>query len=365
MNFNYQFNNHSRANFLCRLGLLLFSANLGASPSNLRGTLQLSFDTPQAEFVANSTDFVHKGQLRNISNTTIQAPISVALTELTPKDTSLSIQPVDGINADGHPYTVLLDKGELKPNQTLPVAIHFAFKHTISRLAVASIEKLASKAFAGIHPQDTPVAFSYNHELLRIPAGNHQPTAKADVRWSNQRVVLDASQSSDMDDSQLLSYQWSLMEKPIGSQVTIPSASAKQTLFTPDIAGIYSIRLVVDDGFEYSLPDTTTLSITLDGNGVENHLPVIFSTPNTAATGTRLYTYKVTASDSDGDNLNYSLAESPSDMKIDANTGVISWVAPQPHHDGMQYRVVVNVKDGKGGLTSQSFDIAVNLCTCL
>jgi len=364
MNHPSQFITDSRASILCRLGLLLFSANLGATSSSLKGNLQLTFDTPQAAFVADSTDFIHQGQLRNSSNTTIQAPISLVLTGLTPNDTTLGLQPVDGINADGNPYAVLLDSGEFKPDQAMPVAIRFTFQNPLSRLGAASLERLATTAFPNTYPRDTPAAFTYHYDLRRLPAGNHTPTAKAMITWANARITLDASQSSDTD-QQRLSYQWTLIEKPSGSRAEIPSPTARQTQFAPDVAGTYGVKLIVDDGFETSLPDTATVTITREGNGVENHLPVIFSAPNTGATGTRLYTYPVKASDSDGDKLIYALADAPSDMTIDPNSGVISWQAPQPHHDGMQYRVVVSVKDDKGGEASQSFEISVKLCTCL
>ncbi len=55
------------------------------------------------------------------------------------------------------------------------------------------------------------------------------------------------------------------------------------------------------------------------------------------------------------DNLTYSLTESPQEMTIDSETGLIEWV---PEEEG-EYDVTVIVEDGNGGSDSQPYTIIV------
>lgn len=89
-----------------------------------------------------------------------------------------------------------------------------------------------------------------------------------------------------------------------------------------------------------------------------NHPPVITSEPVTGATADELYAYDVEATDEDGDILTYSLTEeSPEDMTIDDETGLIEWT---PTFDQVgAHDVIVEVEDGNGGTDSQSFTINV------
>lgn len=92
---------------------------------------------------------------------------------------------------------------------------------------------------------------------------NTQPVASAswDSSGDLQEVVtLDASASYDEDDDQLY-YQWTVVSKPAGSQVTLPATTTNPlTSFTPDIAGEYQIELVVYDGQQDSSPFSGTFT---------------------------------------------------------------------------------------------------------
>ncbi|MBA7522484.1 hypothetical protein ES705_14603 [subsurface metagenome] len=90
---------------------------------------------------------------------------------------------------------------------------------------------------------------------------------------------------------------------------------------------------------------------------VENQAPEITSVPNLTATVGEDYTYKVKATDPDGDSLIYSLIINPTYMSVNQFTGVISWV---PYY-GQVGDNVVTVKVFDGELSDiQSFTIAVN-----
>ncbi len=89
-----------------------------------------------------------------------------------------------------------------------------------------------------------------------------------------------------------------------------------------------------------------------------NHPPVITSTPVTDAAEGELYAYVVKASDPDpGDTLTYSLTVAPVGMTINSTAGLIDWT-PTAAQVG-DNPVTVEVSDGRGGLATQEFIIAV------
>jgi hypothetical protein len=79
---------------------------------------------------------------------------------------------------------------------------------------------------------------------------NNPPTADAGSDQNvatGSLVTLDGSNSSDMD-GDTLGFLWALQSKPSGSSSILSSATIAGPTFTPDIDGIYKIRLVVNDG---------------------------------------------------------------------------------------------------------------------
>ena len=87
----------------------------------------------------------------------------------------------------------------------------------------------------------------------------------------------------------------------------------------------------------------------------ENHPPDITSSPVTSATKDEPYGYTVSATDSDGDTLVYSLTTKPSGMTINSSTGLITWT---PSALG-NYNVTAKASDGEL-FDTQSFTITVS-----
>lgn len=79
-------------------------------------------------------------------------------------------------------------------------------------------------------------------------------------------VTLSGGDSYDLDlgdySSFLIDYAWTLIDKPAGSSAALVSPSSRNTSFTPDVEGDYVIRLVVNDGFLDSVPDTVDVTAT-------------------------------------------------------------------------------------------------------
>ena len=90
-------------------------------------------------------------------------------------------------------------------------------------------------------------------------------------------------------------------------------------------------------------------------NLVENQPPEITSQAPISAAFGEAYTYQVTATDADGDDLTYSLPIAPATMTINPASGLIDW---QPDLAG-EVAVTVRVEDGRGGQAEQAFTLLV------
>ncbi|TAJ96319.1 MAG: hypothetical protein EPO39_20255, partial [Candidatus Manganitrophaceae bacterium] len=74
-------------------------------------------------------------------------------------------------------------------------------------------------------------------------------------------VTLDGSLSSDPD-AGMLTYQWTMTEKPAGSTAALSASGAVRPTFTADLDGTYRISLVVNDGMLNSPADEVVITAT-------------------------------------------------------------------------------------------------------
>ncbi|MCW5319219.1 hypothetical protein GTQ43_38200 [Nostoc sp. KVJ3] len=89
----------------------------------------------------------------------------------------------------------------------------------------------------------------------------------------------------------------------------------------------------------------------------ENQAPHFTSFAPTQAIVDQRVVYRPSAFDPDGDVLSYDLLVKPDGMAVDPNTGIIAW-RPTSEQVGTQ-DVIVRVRDAKGALDLQSFQIQV------
>ncbi|MCB9638949.1 MAG: PKD domain-containing protein [Myxococcales bacterium] len=93
---------------------------------------------------------------------------------------------------------------------------------------------------------------------------NKAPTAvilySPTVPNTGEPVDLDGRRSSDPE-GDLLTYKWTLAAIPDGSKAAIGDNTARQTTFTPDLAGEYTIQLVVSDDKNTSEPREVKITV--------------------------------------------------------------------------------------------------------
>jgi len=344
---------------------ILMPSSSQAAAASLDQSLELVAETERPVYDRKLRVFTQRAVVRNVSGAAVPAPLSLALNGFDPPSSSLVLDTVHGVLASGDSFVELMGSGSIESGAELPVEIHFRLDNGISRVAAAALEKLADRSIRSYQPE-SQAAFRFDYDLVRVPAGNRAPVARSGQDWFSvpgAPVALDGSASSDADGDPL-TYRWTMTGKPALSQSLLSAPEDRVTELIPDVAGEYMVALVVNDGYDDSLPDTVLITVSSDGTVHQNQNPEILSSAETKAKGTRPYQYQVQASDPDGDApLTYSIKASPMGMTI-STTGLIQWIPPQPHHDGMQYPVTVEVSDGRGGMALQSFSITVSTCTC-
>ncbi|HEV8635606.1 MAG TPA: PKD domain-containing protein [Chloroflexota bacterium] len=100
-------------------------------------------------------------------------------------------------------------------------------------------------------------------DLVTVDTQNSRPVAQAGPDQTvdlGQIVQLDGSQSSDVD-RDVLSFRWSFVSRPDGSAAAISDPTAVSPTFLPDVAGLYVVQLIVNDGTIDSQPDTAAVTV--------------------------------------------------------------------------------------------------------
>jgi hypothetical protein len=130
---------------------------------------------------------------------------------------------------------------------------------------------------------------------------NSAPISRAGVDQAvlvNDTVQLDGSGSSDIDGDSL-TYHWSFVSRPGGSSAALSNSKAAQPTFTADVAGAYTVQLIVNDGTVNGVPDTVVIT-TL------NSAPISRAGPDQAVlVKDTVQLDGSNSSDADGDSLTY------------------------------------------------------------
>ena len=139
--------------------------------------------------------------------------------------------------------------------------------------------------------------------------------------------------------------------------------------FTPDGLPFYNFSALVADGkldqgelsnarsLEFYNPNKVQFTYDLVVLAAVNLVPVIQTQPSLEVIGGQPYRYDLNATDPEQDSLTYKLVQSPNGMAIDPQTGVISWNTK--NSDVGNHNVKVEVNDGRGGVSEQSYTLVV------
>lgn len=144
---------------------------------------------------------------------------------------------------------------------------------------------------------------NYNSGKLADSCGseNIPPLANAgsdQTGFVNDTITLDGSASSDPDGDPL-TYKWTFVSRPQGSQTTLSDAMSVKPTFKIDKPGQYEIRLIVNDGAGDSAPDTVVVS-------TRNSRPVADAGPDqTVRVNSRVALDGRASVDVDGDTLTF------------------------------------------------------------
>lgn len=155
-------------------------------------------------------------------------------------------------------------------------------------------------------------------------------------------VALDGRTSSDPE-SELITYQWSLVAKPQGSISVMNNADSVTPNFTPDVQGIYVPQLIVNDGFQNGAPDNLTVTAL-----PPNTPPTALAGPDQSViTGSQVFLDGTQSFDPDGDPIAHSwrflsLPAGSIAALDNPNDNVPTFIADQ---DG-QYLLELVVSDG-------------------
>jgi len=176
------------------------------------------------------------------------------------------------------------------------------------------------------------------------------PVANAGVDQSvyvGSNVTVDGGASSDANGDPL-TYKWVLASRPVGSQAFLSATSAVRPMFLADVAGVYSLNLIVNDGKLDSSPDSVSV-IASEKIVAPNSSPVANAGPNQVVlVGTTVTLDGAGSSDPERDPLAYqwSMISYPSGSiatLTDPKTVHPRFVADKVG----TYSIVLRVSDGK------------------
>eukprot|EP00210_Caulerpa_lentillifera_P009618 g9175.t1 len=268
-------------------------------------------------------------QLQNDGSYGTEGALLVVVDQLS--DLSVGVVEPDGYTPEGQPYfefTDLANGGQLNPG-----------------------DLTQQRELVFTNPNN--VQFSY--QLVVLSGINDAPMITSDAVLEvigGQSYHYDVSASDP--DGDVLSYQ--LIAAPDG--MTIDGVTGEiEWETTQETIGNHSVLVEVSD--ELGQTDTQAFVVSVI-EASPNRPPIITSTPvvdATVATDDPTYYYEVIATDADNDELIYALVNAPDGMLINPETGKIQW-APSAEQLGI-HDVVVEVTDGRGGITQQPYQILV------
>jgi hypothetical protein len=163
---------------------------------------------------------------------------------------------------------------------------------------------VAGTYVASLVVNDGTVSSTASTVTVIASAANAAPVANAGAAQSvlvGSKVTLSGGASSDAN-GDVLTYAWSLTSEPAGSSAVLANSTSVSPTFTPDVAGSYQLRLVVNDGKLSS--EAASVSVTA---AIANVAPVANAgMAQNVVTGSNITLDASASSDANGDALTYA-----------------------------------------------------------
>ena len=182
---------------------------------------------------------------------------------------------------------------------------------------------------------------------------NTAPVANAGVTQNisvGSLVTLDGSGSRDAN-NESLTYLWQMTSVPLGSLAALSSTTSAKPTFTADIAGTYTVSLVVNDGKASSASSQVSVF-----SSVNNSAPVANAGTNQSVTVGSAVTLDGTGStDANRDPLTYKW--SLSSVPTGSSATLSSAISPNPKFTADiagSYTAILMVNDGKADSLSST-----------
>lgn len=200
-------------------------------------------------------------------------------------------------------------------------------------------------------------------DTVNVSTVNSRPVANAgpdQVASVGDTVHLDGSGSSDADGDPL-TYRWSFTSKPDGSVAVLSGADTVNPAFVPDVAGLYVVQLIVNDGTVDSLPDTATVTVQVPPPPPPtNHPPVAVDDGALIAQDSAGVTLTVLANDSDpdGDPISIVAVTQPANGTVTNTSSTVTYTPKAGFHgiDAFTYTIT----DGRGGSATGTVRITID-----
>jgi PKD repeat protein len=188
-------------------------------------------------------------------------------------------------------------------------------------------------------------------QVATAPPPNRPPLANAHGPYAggvNDAIAFSSAGSSDPD-GDTLTFSWAF-----GDGGTSSDPNPLHQYVTP---GTYTVALTVSDGKGGTNTATTGADI-----NQPNRSPQITSSPVLSGREGEPYSYQLVATDPDADPLTFALVSGPEGLSV-STSGLVAWT-PGPTDVGSR-DVQVQVSDGRGGVGTQAYSIAVGAAVSL
>jgi hypothetical protein len=211
--------------------------------------------------------------------------------------------------------------------------------------ATAGLESITTKSWtqtSGVTASGAGAGFMVAFAPVSVVSG--QPAA-FETEFNDAVVVsLNSNLSFTMVSRGSTPFTYSKVSGP--SNVTVNSSTGRFD-FTPTSAGTYVILLRTSNSFGSDTGQLTVFAASTAGGGANNTAPVITHPGNMTVAAQHLLAFGLSATDSDGDVLEYGLESgAPAGVFLDQRTGQFVWIPTGEQGPGT-YPMVATVTDGQ------------------